>query len=174
MAVDSRDPLMPDDVRRAFAAGAGREPDARERSVLHGQETPAVSAAAPADSGLMPQARAGVMRLPGWLFAEPAERERLAAALVFEARMAGFSRIDDVVPTASGTGVYAVQGRAGDPDHRSVRVEPSMLVREAFDAPPNRQAEDEEAARRRAAERAAMREPDGPATPMQRLRGLLS
>ena len=121
-----------------------RHPDAPQRSLLHGRESAPPTAAEALDRDLLAQARAGVDRLPAWMFSHPEDRDRLVAALVFEARMGGLARIDEVRPSASGTGVFAVQGQPGDPDHRSVYVD-----------------------------RAAMAKPDEPTGPIQRLRNLL-
>ena len=41
MSQSRSDRLEEEDVRRAFAPGAGREPDPRQRSVLDGREVPA-------------------------------------------------------------------------------------------------------------------------------------
>lgn len=150
-----------------------REPDAPGRSLLHGHEAPGPSALDAPGRALLQQARAGVMHLPAWLFEGVEDRERLVAALLFEARMAGLTRIDAVVPSASGTGVFAIQGRQGDPEHRSVYVDRAEALARTVGEHRERLRAEEEAARRRAAERAAMAEPDGPATPLQRLRGLL-
>lgn len=120
-------------------------PDDPQRSVLHGREAAAPSAIEPIERSLLLQARSGVQRLPGWMFSGLDDREQLALALVFEAKLAGLTRIDDVVPSASGTVVFAVQGHPGDPGHRRVYVS-----------------------------RAAMARPDDPATPPQRSRSLLT
>lgn len=173
-AVVPDDPLMPEDVRRAFAARPGREAEAPQRSVLHGHEAAAPSAIEPVERSLLLQARAGVQRLPAWMFSGLDDREQLALALVFEAKVAGLTRIDDVVPSASGTGVFAVQGNAGDAEHRSIYVSRPELAAESLDVTRERlQRQEDELARRRAAERAAMEQPDGPATPLQRLRSML-
>jgi hypothetical protein len=178
MSLPPLNPLHPDDVARAFAEqekrdAAGRERAARERSLLHGDELSPGSAQDGPERQLLQQARAGVLHLPAWMFDGASDREALIAALVFEARMAGLARIDNVVPSASGTGAYAIQGQHGDADHRSVYVDHSAAAARAIDEQRERAREDEELARRRAAERAAMAQPDAPANPLQRLRSLL-
>ncbi len=140
--------------------------------MLYGHEAPPFAPAEAADRALSQQARAGVMALPSWLFEGVEDRERLVAALLFEARMAGLTRIDAVVPGASGTGVFAIQGRHGDPEHRSVYVDRAEALARTVGEHRERLRAEEEAARRRAAEPAAMAEPDGP-TALDRLRPLL-
>lgn len=165
--------LQREDVLRALAAKPGREPEGPQRSVLHGHEASAPTAADLPDRALVQQARSGVMHLPAWMFDGVEDRERLISALVFEARMAGLHRIDEVVPSASGTGVFAVQGQHGDLEHRSVYVDHARVAKEAVDAAELERQRDEERARQRAAERAAMGRPDEPAGPLSRLRNLL-
>lgn len=98
------------------------------------------------------------------------DRERLVAALVFEAKLAGLARIDDVVPSASGSGVFAVQGRHGDPEHRSIYVDRGEAVQRSVDEHRERLREEEEVARRRAEERAAMAKADESPGLLRRLR----
>ncbi|MGL6290078.1 MAG: XVIPCD domain-containing protein [Silanimonas sp.] len=125
----------------------GREPDAPQRSVLTGREAPLLTAADHPDRALMQQARAGVDRLPPGVFATDREREQAAAALVFEAKIAGLTRIDAVTPNVSGTGVFAVQGRPDDPGAQRVYVDraqaasqtveqSSQMLRQAMPAAP--------------------------------------
>jgi hypothetical protein len=146
--------------------------DDPQRSVLDGHDVPPFSPADAPDRSLTQQARAGVARLPAWMFDGMDDRERLVAALVFEAKLGGLGRIDDVKPSASGTGVFAIQGQHGDDDHRSVYVDRGEALARSAEEHRERLRE-EEAVQRRAAERAAMARPDEPAGPIQRLRSLL-
>ena len=115
-------------ARRAEApAAAPREPDAPQRSLVGGREAPLLTAADHPDRALMQQARAGIDRLPAGTFTSEREREQAAAAMVFEARVAGLTRIDAVTPNVSGTGVFAVQGRPDDPAAPRIYVDRSQV-----------------------------------------------
>ena len=118
----------PDDAWRALGLG-----EAPQRRVFNGREEPLLTAADHPDHALMRQARAGVDRLPAGLFGNDRQREQAAAALVFEAKLAGFSRIDAVTPNLSGTGVFAVQGRLDDPASQRVYVDGAQAARQTVE-----------------------------------------
>ena len=128
-------------------AGQSSTPDAPQRSVTAGREAPLLTADDHPDRALMLQARAGIDRLPAGTFGSDRERDQAAAALVFEARIAGLTRIDAVTPNVSGTGVFATQGRPDDPGAQRVYVDrtqaanqtveqSSQMLREATSAAP--------------------------------------
>ena len=83
------------------------------------------------ERSLQQQARAGVMQLPAWMFDGLDDRERLVAVLAFEARLAGLTRIDEVVPSAGGRSVIAIQGQHGDAEHRSIHIDRGPVPRAA-------------------------------------------
>ncbi|WP_079248308.1 peptidoglycan-binding domain-containing protein [Lysobacter firmicutimachus] len=56
------------------------------------------------------------------------DRERAAAAMAYEAKAGGLSRIDHVVPNASGSGVFAVQGALNDPAHLRAHVDKAQAA----------------------------------------------
>ncbi|MFD0323514.1 XVIPCD domain-containing protein [Lysobacter gummosus] len=56
------------------------------------------------------------------------ELERTAATLAFEAKVSGLSKIDHVVPTANGAGLFAVQGGLDDPGHKRIHVSKSQAA----------------------------------------------
>jgi hypothetical protein len=117
------------------------------------------------DRALMQQARAGVDRLPASLFGSERLREQAAAALVFEAKLAGFSRIDTVAPNLSGTGVFAVQGRLDDPAAQRVYVDAAQVARQTVEQSTRMLQQEEQAAQARQALRAAPTAMDAAASP---------
>lgn len=48
--------------------------------------------------------------------ANPEDRQRAAAAIAFEAKVGGMSRIDEIVPSTNGRGVIAVQNNPNNPE----------------------------------------------------------
>jgi peptidoglycan hydrolase-like protein with peptidoglycan-binding domain len=107
--------------------------EAPQRSVLTGREAPLLTAADHPDRALMQQARAGIERLPAGSFSSDRERDQAAAALVFEAKIAGLTRIDAVTPNVSGTGLFAVQGRADDPGAQRVYVDRAQVANQTVE-----------------------------------------
>ncbi|KRB04297.1 hypothetical protein ASD86_18420 [Lysobacter sp. Root690] len=83
------------------------------------------------DHGLYQQALAGIEKLgPEAGFKDQAERERAAATLTYEAKVSGLTKIDHVVPNASGTGLFAVQGALNDPAHQRVYADKAQAVQQ--------------------------------------------
>ena len=148
----------PDEAWRTLGLG-----DAPQRRVFHGGEGPLLTAADHPDRALMQQARAGVDRLPGGLFANERLREQAAAALVFEAKLAGFSRIDAVAPNLSGTGVFAVQGRLEDPAAQRVYVDGAQAARQTVEQSTQMLRQETQAAEARQTPRAASPSSESPA-----------
>lgn len=56
------------------------------------------------------------------------ERQRAAASITYEARVGGLDKINHIVPNASGTGYFAVQGELGDPASKRVQVDQKTAV----------------------------------------------
>lgn len=102
--------------------GLAPRPEARSRGASPGDAPPPLTADAHPDHALMKRALRGVEALPAGMAETREQRERLAAALVFEARVAGMG-IDHVVPNTARTGVFIVQGGLDDPGHRRVYVD---------------------------------------------------
>lgn len=128
------------------ARAAGAAPDSAWRGLAAGSErvappvptTPAAPAPATTpvqypDRILMQQARAGIDALPPGTFASPREREQAAAALAFEARVAGMTRIDHVTLNTSGSGLFAVEGRLDDPGHRRIYADRAQAVAQTIE-----------------------------------------
>ena len=86
------------------------------------------------DHGLYEQALKGVEKLGAAAgFKDQAERERAAATLTYEAKVSGMSKIDHVVPNASGTGLFAVQGALNDPAHQRVYADKAQAAQQPVD-----------------------------------------
>lgn len=86
------------------------------------------------DHDLYKQALKGVEKLgPEAGFKDQAERERAAATLTYEAKVSGMSKIDHVVPSASGTGLFAVQGAVNDPAHQRVYTDKTQAAQQPVD-----------------------------------------
>ena len=49
--------------------------------------------------------------------------ENAAAVAVFEARASGLKKIDHVMQSSNGTGLFAVQGAPNDPAHHRVHLD---------------------------------------------------
>ncbi|KWS02967.1 hypothetical protein AZ78_0513 [Lysobacter capsici AZ78] len=85
------------------------------------------------DHGLYKEALAGIEKLGPQGFKDQAERERAAATLTYEAKVSGMSKIDHVVPNASGTGLFAVQGALNDPAHQRIYADKAQAVQQPVD-----------------------------------------
>ncbi|UZW63078.1 XVIPCD domain-containing protein [Lysobacter enzymogenes] len=90
-----------------------------------GEQTRAPSMADPAnrDNPMYNQALEGLAKLgPNGGFRNPEEMQRAAAALTYDASVAGMNKIDHVVRNGDGSGLFAVQGGLSDPSHQRVHV----------------------------------------------------
>jgi peptidoglycan hydrolase-like protein with peptidoglycan-binding domain len=147
----------------AGAVAPAVAPDAPQRSVIGGREAPLLTAADHPDRELMQQVRAGIEQLPAGIATSREERERLAAALVFEAKVSGLARIDSVVPSANGSGVFAVQGRLDDPASQRVYIDRQQGVSQSVERTSEALHAEAQAAQQRAASRPAAPPAETPA-----------
>lgn len=93
------------------------------------ERQPLLSDASHPDHGMYKDAVAGLENVPGRAgMHNRQELERAAAALVFEAKASGMSRIDHVVSSTNGTGLFAVQGGLSDPAHFRVHVDKAQAA----------------------------------------------
>lgn len=93
-------------------------------ATLHrAQQAPLLSNPSHPDHALYRQALRGIEQLPAATFRNEGERSNAAATLAFEARVSGASRIDHVVLSQRGDGLFAVQGELGNPAHLRVYVD---------------------------------------------------
>lgn len=107
----------------------GAQPPAQDRTQPTPQQAdparaPLLSDPANRDNAMYRQALEGVERLgPQAGFRNREDMERAAASLTYEARVSGLNKIDHVVPSANGTGLFAVQGELNDPGNHRVHVD---------------------------------------------------
>ncbi|SOD56813.1 peptidoglycan-binding domain-containing protein [Pseudoxanthomonas wuyuanensis] len=74
------------------------------------------------------QAVKGLEQLGPQAFNNRQELENAAGTLVFDARVSGLTRIDHVVASTQGTGLFAVQGRMDDPVQNRAYVDKAQAV----------------------------------------------
>ncbi|WP_235567802.1 peptidoglycan-binding protein [Lysobacter sp. Root690] len=86
------------------------------------ERTPLLSSPAHPDHGMFKGAVEGLEKLGPQAFKNREDLERAAGTLTYEAKVSGLSKIDHVVPTANGTGLFAVQGALNDPGHLRVHA----------------------------------------------------
>lgn len=85
------------------------------------------------DNALFRQAVKGLEQLGPQAFKSRHELENAAGAMVFEARASGLARIDHVVQSANGTGLFAVQGALNDPAHSRVHLNKAQAAAEPIE-----------------------------------------
>ena len=61
------------------------------------------------------------------------ELENAAGATVFEAKASGLTRIDHVLQSTNGTGLFAVQGAPNDPAHNRVHLDKAQAAAEPIE-----------------------------------------
>ncbi|MBX9403393.1 peptidoglycan-binding protein [Lysobacter sp. BMK333-48F3] len=93
--------------------------------------SPLLSDANHPDNAMYRQAVTGLEKLGG--FRNHQDLERAAATLTYDARVSGMNRIDHVVPNASGTGLFAVQGEPTDPGHRRAFADRDQAVQQTVE-----------------------------------------
>ena len=97
------------------------------------QQTPLLSDARHPDHGMFQQAVRGLEQLDNSAFRSRQELENAAAATVFEAKASGLTRIDSVVASTNGTGLFAVQGRMEDPSHSRVHLDKAQAAHQPIE-----------------------------------------
>ncbi len=91
-------------------------------------QSPLLSNPSHPDNKLYQQALAGMEKLPTGTFKSDQERQNAAAAVTFEAKVSGMSKIDTVVLSTNGSGLFAVQGAMNDPGHNRIYVDKSQAA----------------------------------------------
>jgi hypothetical protein len=97
------------------------------------QEAPLLSDARHPDNALFQQTVKRMEQLGPQAFKSRQDLENAAAAGVFEAKASGLSRIDHVLPNTNGSGVFLVQGEAGDPANRRVYMDKGQAAAEPIE-----------------------------------------
>ena len=94
------------------------------------KETPLLSDPRHPDNTMFQQAVKGMEQLGPQAFKNRRELENAAGATVFEAKASGLTRIDHVVQSSNGTGLFAVQGAPNDPAHHRVHLDKAQAAAE--------------------------------------------
>ncbi|MGH8081135.1 MAG: XVIPCD domain-containing protein [Lysobacter sp.] len=102
-------------------------------ALKHAAQTPLLSNPAHPDHALYKGAVDGLEKLGPQAFKNRDELERAAATLTFEAKVSGLNKIDHVVPTANGAGLFAVQGALDDPGHKRIHVDKSQAANQPIE-----------------------------------------
>ncbi|RZA30905.1 MAG: hypothetical protein EOP92_33975, partial [Lysobacteraceae bacterium] len=102
-------------------------------ALARSQQTPLLSDARHPDHGMFQQAVKGLEQFDKSAFGSRQELENAAAATVFEAKASGLTRIDSVVPSTNGTGLFAVQGRMDDPSHSRVHLDKAQAAQQPIE-----------------------------------------
>lgn len=97
------------------------------------QDAPLLSDPRHPDSLLYQQAVKGLEQLGPQVFKNRQELENAAGATVFEAKASGLTRIDHVLQSTNGTGLFAVQGAPNDPAHHRVHLDKTQAAAEPIE-----------------------------------------
>ena len=97
------------------------------------KEAPLLSDPRHPDNALYQQALKGMEQLGPQAFKNRQELENAAGATVFEAKASGLTRIDHVVQSSNGTGLFAVQGAPNDPAHHRVHLDKAQAAAEPIE-----------------------------------------
>lgn len=89
---------------------------------------PLLSDPAHPNNAMYQQAVKGLEQLGPQAFRSRQELENAAGTLVFDARVSGLTRIDHVVASTHGTGLFAVQGQIDDPAQNRAYVDKAQAV----------------------------------------------
>ncbi|MDR6843251.1 XVIPCD domain-containing protein [Pseudoxanthomonas sacheonensis] len=97
------------------------------------QSAPLLSDSRHPDNALYQQAVKGLEQLGPQAFKSRQELENAAGATVFEAKASGLTRIDHVLQSTNGTGLFAVQGAPNDPAHNRVHLDKAQAAAEPLE-----------------------------------------
>ena len=97
------------------------------------KEAPLLSDPRHPDNAMYQQAVKGMEQLGPQAFKSRQELENAAGATVFEARASGLTRIDHIVQSSNGTGLFAVQGAPNDPAHHRVHLDKVQAAAEPIE-----------------------------------------
>lgn len=79
------------------------------------------------------QAVKGLEQLDPQAFKNRHELENAAGATVFEAKASGLTRIDHIMQSRNGTGLFAVQGAPNDSTHLRIHLEKAQAAAEPIE-----------------------------------------
>lgn len=90
------------------------------KALKQAEKTPLLSEKTNPDNPLYNQAVSKLEQLGPTAFANRRALENAAGSLAFEAKVGGLQRIDAVMQSKDGTGLFAVQGQPSDPAHQRI------------------------------------------------------
>ncbi|MEA5122773.1 XVIPCD domain-containing protein [Xanthomonas floridensis] len=90
------------------------------KALKQAEKTPLLSEKTNPDHPLYNQAVSKLEQLGPNAFADRRALENAAGSLAFEAKVSGLQRIDAVMQSKDGTGLFAVQGQPSDPAHQRI------------------------------------------------------
>ena len=102
-------------------------------ALARSKEVPLLSDTRHPDNGLYQQAVKGLELLGPNAFKSREELQNAAGATVFDAKASGLTRIDHVVQSSNGTGLFAVQGAPSDPAHQRVHLDKGQAAAEPIE-----------------------------------------
>ena len=102
-------------------------------ALTRSKETPLLSDPRHPDNVLYQQAVKGMEQLDPQAFKNRRELENAAGAMVFEAKASGLTRIDHVIQSSNGTGLFAVQGAPSDLAHHRVHLDKAQAAAEPIE-----------------------------------------
>ncbi len=85
------------------------------------------------DNALYQQAVKGMEQLGPQAFKNRQALENAAGVAVFEAKASGLTRIDHIVQSSNGTGLFAMQGAPNDPAHHRVHLDKAQAAAEPIE-----------------------------------------
>lgn len=97
------------------------------------EQSPLLSSPNHPDHALYEQALNGIEKLPPNSFRNEQERQNAAASVAFEAKISGLKQIDNVVLSANGSGLFAVQGAVNDPAHHRIHLDKNQAAIEPIE-----------------------------------------
>lgn len=97
------------------------------------QAAPLLSDASHPDNALFQQAVKGLEQLGPQAFKNRHELENAAGATVFEAKASSLTRIDHVLQSTNGSGLFAVQGALNDPAHQRIHLDKAQAAAEPIE-----------------------------------------
>ncbi|MEA9904607.1 peptidoglycan-binding protein [Xanthomonas campestris pv. raphani] len=90
------------------------------KALKQAEKTPLLSEKTNPDNPLYNQAVSKLEQLGPTAFADRRALENAAGSLAFEAKVSGLQRIDAVMQSKDGSGLFAVQGQPSDPAHQRI------------------------------------------------------
>ena len=97
------------------------------------KEAPLLSDTRHPDNALYQQAVKGMEQFGPQAFKNRQALENAAGAALFEAKASGLTRIDHIVQSSNGTGLFAMQGAPNDPAHHRVHLDKAQAAAEPIE-----------------------------------------